>query len=175
LAPLIVHESTSAKHIEPSPVGLAFSWYDVGHIQLVRSGSGTPGGPARPPTQKLVSLTQRYWSGERDVLSHSTPRSDASNTTPEALQPLVYMLPAGGGASQCACVSKHWNSLPCGSAPGGTCSATHAHVLLGLDASHTEPNASAMPLPHHVLSNAQRAPSALHGFSASASQLSCNP
>ena len=29
-----------------------------------------------------------------------------------ALQPLTYMLLAFAGASQLACVSKHWNSLP---------------------------------------------------------------
>jgi hypothetical protein len=46
-----------------------------------------------------------------------------------ALQPLVNMAPAGGGASQLACVSKHWNSLPCGSAKAGTCWVTQAQEL----------------------------------------------
>ena len=40
LAPLMVHEFKSEKHIEPSWVGCAFSWYAVGHIQV------EPAGPA---------------------------------------------------------------------------------------------------------------------------------
>ena len=90
------------------------------------------------------------------------------------------MLPAVAGASQLACVSKHWNSLPCGSVPLGTCSAVHAQLLSGAVGSHKEPKASAMPLPHHVRSSAQQlasgsAPQSPHGFSASASQALCEP
>ena len=108
------------------------------------------------------------------VLFHVTPRAAGLYTCPVALHPLMYMLPAGGGASQCACVSKHWNSLPCGSAPDGTCIDTHAQLLLALEALIREPNARAMPLPHHVRSSAQRDPAALHGLSASASQPFCD-
>ena len=165
----MVHEFKSAKHIEPSDVGFALSWYAVGHIQV------KPAGPARPPAQKPLSCLHRYCNGVWLELSHATPRSAGSKSTPLALQPLRYILPFGGGASQLACVSKHWNSLPCGSALGGTCSSTHAQVLLGFEAFHIEPKASAMPLPHQVRSFAQRAPSQLHGFSESASQPSCEP
>jgi hypothetical protein len=72
LAPLMVHESMSEKHSPPSAFGFAFSWYDVGHIQV------EPLGPARPPAQKLLSLTQRYCTGVSDVLSQATPRSAGS-------------------------------------------------------------------------------------------------
>ena len=165
LEPDIVHESKSEKHMAPSDVGLAFSWYDVGHIQVDLAG------PARPPAQKLVSFTQRYCSGVPVVPFQATLRSVELKSTPVELQPEAYKEPAGGGASQWSCVSKHWNSLPCGSAPAGTCSAVHAQELLALDELYMEPKASAMPLPHHVRSSAQREPSAVHGFSASASQL----
>ena len=158
----------------PSDVGLAFSWYDVGHIQVELAG------PARPPAQKLVSFTQRYCSGVPKVPFHATLRSEAFQFTPVELQPEVYMAPAGGGASQLSCVSKHWNSLPCGSVPLGTCSAVHAQELLAREESYMEPKANAMPLPHHVRSSAQQlevssVEQSPHGLSVSNWQASCEP
>ncbi len=169
LAPLMVHELKSEKHMEPSWVGCAFSWYAVGHIQV------KPAGPAWPPAQKPLSCRQRYCSGVRLVLSHATPRSAGSKLTPLALQPLRYMLPGGGSASHASWLAKHWNSLPWGRAPAGICSATQPQTLSAAVGSHIEPKASAMPLPHQVRSFAQRLPPSSHGFSPSASQASCEP
>jgi hypothetical protein len=89
-------------------------------------------------------------------------------STPVALHPLAYSAAGLALASQCAWLSKQANSLPCGSAPCGTCSATHAHELLAGGVA-SMPNASAMPEPHHVRSSAQGVPPAAHGFSGSAS------
>ena len=56
LLPEVSHENQSAKHMMPSPRGLAPCWYDDGHTHVKLT-------PlewlvARPPTQKVVLLTQ---------------------------------------------------------------------------------------------------------------------
>ena len=125
LAPLMVHEALSAKHREPSDVGFALSWYAVGHIQV------EPAGPAWPPAQKPLSCLQRYCNGVWLELSHATPRSAGSKSTPLVLQPLRYILSGGGSTSHASWLAKHWNSLPWGRAPAGICSATQPHSLSG--------------------------------------------
>ena len=76
-------------------------------------------------------------------------------------------IPAGDGASQLVWLTKHWNSLPCGSAPAGTWSATHAHELPYRPPNKNLPKPSAMPLPHQAGKNSHGM-SEEHGLSVSA-------
>ena len=112
-----------------------------------------------------MSSRHLYCIGVWEVSFHVTPRVP-SHVSPVELQPPSVF------ASQCAWLSKHWNSLPCGAAPVGTCSATHAHELF-VGGLLMAPKASAMPEPHHVTSFEQAVDAAPHGFKGSAWHAAC--